>query len=235
MKTRLSTLHVLITGQSVRKMAMLASKVPLFAPSGVQVRNMATLKEIAARLKSVKNIQKITKSMKMIAAARYTKAERELKPARQYGSGPQDFYSKAELEADVSKPNHLIIGMSSDRGLCGGIHSSVSKAIKRTLDEKPEGVTTKVITIGDKIRGQLLRVHADKLMMGFSEVGRKSPNFTVASNVASAILDSGYEFDVGEIIYNRFRTVISYDTLSQALMPLETLTSSGKRLSVHLI
>ncbi|XP_071961701.1 ATP synthase subunit gamma, mitochondrial-like [Antedon mediterranea] len=209
-------------------MAMLGSKIPVFLPTGVQVRSMATLKEIAARLKSVKNIQKITKSMKMIAAARYTKAERELKPSRNYGAGPLEFYNKADLEDDKSKANHLIIGISSDRGLCGGIHSNVSKAIKRAIDGKPEGVTTKVITVGDKIRGQLLRTHGNKMMMGFSEVGRKSPNFNVASDVASAILNSGFEFDVGEIIYNRFRSVISYDTLSQQLMPLDVLTASEK-------
>lgn len=48
---------------------------------------MATLKDITRRLKSIKNIQKITKSMKMVAAAKYARAERELKPARVYGVG----------------------------------------------------------------------------------------------------------------------------------------------------
>lgn len=52
-----------------------------------QVRGMATLKTISMRLKSVKNIQKITKSMKMVSAAKYTRAERELRQARPYGEG----------------------------------------------------------------------------------------------------------------------------------------------------
>lgn len=66
--------------------------------SSQQVRGMATLKMISIRLKSVKNIQKITQSMKMVSAAKYTKAERELKLARPYGIGSQEFYKKAEVK-----------------------------------------------------------------------------------------------------------------------------------------
>ena len=58
------------------------------------MRGMATLKAIAMRLKSVKNIQKITQSMKMVSAAKYARAERELKAARPYGAGSSAFYEK---------------------------------------------------------------------------------------------------------------------------------------------
>ncbi len=70
--------------------------------SSQQVRGMATLKMISIRLKSVKNIQKITQSMKMVSAAKYTKAERELKLARPYGIGAQEFYKKAEVKGSLS-------------------------------------------------------------------------------------------------------------------------------------
>ena len=56
---------------------------------------MANLKIIAMRLKSVKNIQKITQSMKMVSAAKYARAERDLKAARPYGDGAQSFYKGA--------------------------------------------------------------------------------------------------------------------------------------------
>ena len=67
---------------------------------------MATLKMISLRLKSVKNIQKITQSMKMVSAAKYTKAERELKLARPYGVGAQEFYKKAEVKG-IEKVNSI--------------------------------------------------------------------------------------------------------------------------------
>uniref|UniRef100_A0A2K6FE13 ATP synthase F(1) complex subunit gamma, mitochondrial n=1 Tax=Propithecus coquereli TaxID=379532 RepID=A0A2K6FE13_PROCO len=99
-------------------------------PQWVQVRNMATLKDITRRLKSIKNIQKITKSMKMVAAAKYARAERELKPARVYGVGSLALYEKADIKVPEDKKKHLLIGVSSDRGLCGAIHSSVAKQMK---------------------------------------------------------------------------------------------------------
>merc|ERR1712180_425412 len=105
------------------------SRVAVFQAPSVGARNMATLKEIRLRLKSVTNIQKITKSMKMVSAAKYARAERELKPARSYGIGTKAFYEKVEVEQDKTKPNHLVVALSSDRGLCGGIHSSVAKCI----------------------------------------------------------------------------------------------------------
>jgi F-type H+-transporting ATPase subunit gamma len=86
--------------------------------SSQQQRGMATLKTISMRLKSVKNIQKITQSMKMVSAAKYSRAERELKQARPYGEGSKQFYEKAEIAAPekTEESKKLYIAMSSDRG-----------------------------------------------------------------------------------------------------------------------
>ena len=113
--------------QGVNRLAL----VPLNG-SVDQQRGMATLKDISIRLKSVKNIQKITKSMKMVAAAKYAKAERDLKGARSYGEGAQAFFNniggseQAESAAKESKKRLLVL-MTSDRGLCGAVHSSIAK------------------------------------------------------------------------------------------------------------
>lgn len=82
-----------------------------------QQRGMATLKAISIRLKSVKNIRKITQSMKMVSAAKYSRAERELKQARPIGDGSKQFYEKAEIAPiEEAKPQKLLIAMTSDRG-----------------------------------------------------------------------------------------------------------------------
>jgi len=95
-----------------------------------QARGMATLKAISMRLKSVTNIQKITQSMKMVSAAKYARAERELRGARPFGQGAQAFYEKAEVTAPEDAKNKLIVAMTSDRGLCGAVHSSVARLIR---------------------------------------------------------------------------------------------------------
>uniref|UniRef100_A0A674ABQ8 ATP synthase F(1) complex subunit gamma, mitochondrial n=1 Tax=Salmo trutta TaxID=8032 RepID=A0A674ABQ8_SALTR len=102
---------------------------------------------VTIRLKSIKNIQKITKSMKMVAAAKYARAERQLKPARVYGNGAVALYEKAEIKAPEGVANkHLLIGVSSDRGLCGAVHSNVAKMIDKltlTFNRTRQAVITK--------------------------------------------------------------------------------------------
>lgn len=108
--------------------------LPILAGNGNQIRGFATLKDISIRLKSVKNIQKITKSMKMVAAAKYAKAERELKGARAYGLGAQSFYQNIDAtqkEGETLNQNakKLLVLITSDRGLCGSVHTSIVKVI----------------------------------------------------------------------------------------------------------
>ncbi|XP_048013168.1 ATP synthase subunit gamma, mitochondrial isoform X5 [Megalobrama amblycephala] len=199
----------------------------VFLPQCGQVRNMATLKDITLRLKSIKNIQKITKSMKMVAAAKYARAERSLKPARVYGTGAMALYEKAEIKAPEDKNKHLIIGVSSDRGLCGAIHSSVAKAMKSEIARLTgAGKEVMVVNVGDKLRGLLYRTHGKHILINCKEVGRKPPTFTDASLIATELLDSGYEFDQGTIVFNRFRSVISYKTDEKPVFSTDTVASS---------
>ncbi|XP_032629213.1 ATP synthase F(1) complex subunit gamma, mitochondrial isoform X1 [Chelonoidis abingdonii] len=201
--------------------------VLLYQPQWGQVRNMATLKDITRRLKSIKNIQKITKSMKMVAAAKYARAERELKPARVYGVGSLALYEKAEIKVAEDKKKHLIIGVSSDRGLCGAIHTSVAKAIKTEISTLSDaGKEVMVVGVGDKLRGLLQRTHSNHFLVTFKEVGRKPPSFGDASVIALELLNSGYEFDEGSVIYNRFRSVISYKTDEKPFYSLDTVAGA---------
>ncbi|XP_068590161.1 ATP synthase subunit gamma, mitochondrial isoform X2 [Cebidichthys violaceus] len=200
----------------------------VFSPQCGQVRNMATLKDITIRLKSIKNIQKITKSMKMVAAAKYARAERQLKPARVYGTGALALYEKADIQAPEDKTaKHLIVGVSSDRGLCGAIHSNVAKAIKSEIALLTgAGKEVMVINVGDKLRGILHRTHGQHIILNCKEIGRKPPSFGDASIVASALLDCGYQFDQGSIIFNRFRSVISYKTDKKPLFSIDTVANA---------
>merc|ERR1712002_650728 len=208
------------------------SKTALLVPQfgGQQARGMATLKAIAMRLKSVKNIQKITQSMKMVSAAKYARAERELKPARPYGAGAASFYEKAEIKGEEDKPTKLIVACSSDRGLCGAIHSSISKKIKAELLEDASNAA--IICIGDKSRAQLSRVLADNIIGQVKEVGRKPATFEDAGRIATFILNSGYDFGSGKIVYNRFRTVVSYDTIEMPFYSPAAI-NAGEKISLY--
>merc|ERR1712071_692604 len=144
------------------------SRATIIVPQCQQVRGMATLKAIQIRLKSVKNIQKITQSMKMVSAAKYARAERELKVCRPYGVDAQQFFEKAEVKDEEGEKGQLIIAVSSDRGLCGAVHSSIGRICKAAIAENPN---TKVVIIGDKVRNILQRNHAGHIAMVVTEIG----------------------------------------------------------------
>ena len=124
---------------------------------------------VSIRIKSVKNIEKITKSMKMVSAAKYSQAERQLKPARTYGvaaqgrgvcvcvcvcvmvSGGAAVLDKAEVVEEERSGNHLFVVMSSDRGLCGSVHSNLARTLRPILEERSNGANTYLVCIGDKV------------------------------------------------------------------------------------
>lgn len=198
------------------------------ATNGQQVRGMATLKTISLRLKSVKNIQKITQSMKMVSAAKYARAERDLKAARPIGVGSQTFYEKAEVQEVGDKPEKLIVALTSDRGLCGAVHTSVARQIRNELCESPEN--TKVICVGDKSRAILQRLYGKNIAVVANEVGRKPPTFLDAAKIAQQVAKQN--FSSGKIVYNQFKSVVSYNTSELPLFS-QTAIAAAPKLSVY--
>ncbi|KAI8087640.1 ATP synthase F1, gamma subunit [Gilbertella persicaria] len=182
---------------------------PVAAPvsNAVQVRNMATLKEIQQRLKSVQNIEKITKSMKMIASTKVSKAQRGMEAARTFGQASHSLFESAETKA-AEDGKVLYIASSSDRGLCGGIHSSVSKATRKAIAEDP---ASELVILGDKPKAQLSRVVRKNIRITFNQIGKDIPTFEEASSIVDVIKSSEIEFDSANIIYNKFNSVVSYE------------------------
>ncbi|CAF1690105.1 unnamed protein product [Adineta ricciae] len=113
--------------------------------------------------------------MKMVSAAKYAKAERELRAARAYGLSAKGFYDNLEVEKVEGPQKHLFIAATSDRGLCGAANSSIVKNIRTQLnDGKQDLEGTKIIAIGDKSRTGLARTHASNLLLSVNEVGKRS-------------------------------------------------------------
>ncbi|ORY53830.1 ATP synthase F1, gamma subunit [Rhizoclosmatium globosum] len=196
---------------SVRQVAPSLSQAAAFG----QARNYATLKEIQMRLKSISNIAKITKSMKMIASTKVTKAQRAMENARVYGQSANSLFKHIETEEkDSAKP--LVIAVSSDRGLCGGIHSSVSKASKRYLATKDDA---EVAVIGQKARAQIQRDYRKNIV---------APIWLEASIVSDQIIANGITVDAGKIFYNSFKSVIAYEAVGLPIHSAETIAASPK-------
>ncbi|XP_014243711.1 ATP synthase subunit gamma, mitochondrial [Cimex lectularius] len=208
---------------------MLGKAGPIAVQFGQQqVRGMATLKAISMRLKSVKNIQKITQSMKMVSAAKYSRAERDLKQTRPYGDGAKSFYEKIEATPADETTDKIIIAMTSDRGLCGAVHTQVARHIRNELCEHP--ANTKVICVGDKSRAILQRLFGKNISVVANEIGRKPPTFLDAARIANEVAKQN--FSSGKIVFNKFKSVVSYTTTELPLLS-EASVSSAPKLSVY--
>lgn len=122
----------------------------------------------------------------------------------------QELFQHAPAE-DAGKRT-LFIVVSSDKGLCGGIHSSVTKATRRAFAEKDKvDEDSPIMVIGDKSKAQLSRLLPRNLVMSFNQIGRDIPTFADAAGVADLILTSGVKYDKIAIVYNKFVSAISYE------------------------
>ncbi|KAI0772992.1 ATP synthase F1 gamma [Trametes elegans] len=201
-----------------RTLGRIASQPKALVAAPTNARNMATLREIELRLKSVRNIEKITKSMKMIASTKMNKAQRAMQAGKEYGLANSELFQHATAE-DAGKRT-LFIVVSSDKGLCGGIHSSVTKATRRVFQEEGKvAEDSPIMVIGDKSKAQLARLLPNNLVMSFNQIGRDIPTFADAAGVADLILTSGVKYDKIAIVYNKFVSAISYES---AIVEVET-------------
>ena len=195
---------------------------------------MPSLKDLKIRIESVKSTRKITKAMQMVAAAKLRRAEESAEAARPYTErfntvmaglaqsvGGSDSAPRL-LSGTGSDKTHLLVVMTSERGLCGGFNSSIVKLAKaRIASLMAEGKTVKVLTVGKKGREQLRRDYEDNLVghVDLSEV--KRVGYANAQEIAADVLtrfDAG-EFDVATIYFSRFESVISQVPTEQQVIP----------------
>ncbi|KAK9365678.1 ATPase, F1 complex, gamma subunit domain-containing protein [Lipomyces kononenkoae] len=182
----------------------------------------ATLREIESRLKSIKNIEKITNTMKIVASTKLSRAQRAMFDSRAYGETSDEIFKKAET-VPATEGNKLIIVSSSDKGLCGGIHSQISKAVRARLALEPDA---DLVILGDKAKIQLARTYASNIVLSFNQIGKEIPTFAEAQSIADQIFKLGKKYDSIEIFYNRFKSGISFEPTSVPAFTEESLQTS---------
>ena len=196
---------------------------------------MASLDDLKKRISSVKSTQKITKAMKMVAAAKLKRAQENAEKGRPYSekmnniilnlsNGISDKESAPKLLSGTGNDQiHLCVVMTSDRGLCGGFNSNIIKKAKNYFDKVvSNGKELKIITVGSKGNDQLKRVYGDKIIENISFKNSKNANFFDADKVGNLIISKfeKEEFDICTIFYNQFKNVITQIPQSQQIIPL---------------
>ncbi|CAG8766765.1 16771_t:CDS:2 [Racocetra persica] len=144
--------------------------------------------------------------------------------ARTFGATQTALFTNADTKP-TEEGTTLIITVSSDRGLCGGIHSSVSKASRKHVEDKPNA---QVVVLGDKAKSQLSRTNRNNIRLSFNQLGKATPTYAEACAIADTILKEKIEFDQAIIVYNYFRSVISYEAETIPVYAVSTFSKSGK-------
>jgi F-type H+-transporting ATPase subunit gamma len=201
---------------------------------------MASLDDLKKRIASVKSTQKITKAMKMVAAAKLRRAQESAEKGRPYSekmnniilnlsSGISDKENAPKLLSGSGNDKvHLCVVMTSDRGLCGGFNSNIIKKAKSYFAKLvEEGKDLKIITVGSKGNDQLKRAYSDKIIANISFKESKHANYFDAEKVGKMVIEKfeAEEFDVCNIFYNQFKNVITQIPQAQQIIPLNVENS----------
>jgi F-type H+-transporting ATPase subunit gamma len=196
---------------------------------------MASLKFLRNRIVSVKSTQKITKAMKMVAAAKLRKAQQNAENARPYSeklnsiilnlkNSVTDMDSAPKLLVGNQKnETHLCVVLSSDRGLCGGFNTNICRKAKVFFEKAlEEGKNLKIIVVGSKANDQLKRKYNQYIIDRVSLKDEKVVSFAKAQEITDKILNlfTRNEFDVCTLFYNKFKSVIAQIPQSQQLIPV---------------
>ncbi len=206
---------------------------------------MASLDDLKKRITSVKSTQKITKAMKMVAAAKLKRAQESAEKGRPYSekmnniilnlsNGVSDKETAPKLLSGTGKDKiHLCVVMTSDRGLCGGFNSNIIKKVKTYFGEiLKEGKELKIITVGSKGNDQLKRQYGNKIIENISFKNSKNANYSDAEKVGRTIIEKfeDEEFDICTIFYNQFKNVITQIPQAQKIIPLNTESTDDNKL-----
>lgn len=162
--------------------------------------------------------------MKVVASTKLNRAQRAMTESRQYGQTSNTVFEQAEtkpLEGDDKKT--LIVVASSDKGLCGGIHSGLSKKVRRMLVEKPNA---DIVVLGEKCKAQLGRSNSKNIVLSFSGVGKDIPTFADAQAIADQISLLPTDYSDVQIVYNKFINATSYEATPIEAFSEEAIANS---------
>ncbi len=205
---------------------------------------MASLKDLKVRIASVKSTQKITKAMKMVAAAKLRRAQERAEAGRPYAErmdavtaslasrvtpGPQT----SRLLAGTGREQvHMLVVATADRGLCGGFNSNIARAARRHAEAlEAQGRTVRLFLIGRKGRAILQRTHkrAIERVVDLSE--HRTVGFDVAQGIAAELIDrfNAGEFDVATLFYAEFRSALVQEPQARQIIPVAIPEAAAER------
>jgi len=195
---------------------------------------MASLKALKMRITSVKSTQKITKAMKMVAAAKLRRAQEAAEAARPYSERMASVMASlgATVQVGPESPRllagtganqvHLLVIASSERGLAGGFNTNIARLARKKLEALlADGKTVKLLFVGKKARAPFMRTHRELIIGYLDQSHIKNVAFADAKSIADEITkryEAG-EFDVAHLFFSRFRSALVQEPTELQIIP----------------
>ena len=207
---------------------------------------MPSLDDLKKRISSVKSTQKITKAMKMVAAAKLRRAQESAEKGRPFSekmnniilnlsNSITDKESASKFLIGTGKNDiHLCVVITADRGLCGGFNTNICRKAKSYFEKiLKEEKTLKIFTVGSKGYDQLKRAYGTYIVEKVNFKGFKKISFKEAEEIGKKIIKLFKEnqFDVCKIFYNKFKNVITQIPQAQQIIPIENLKKEDDKKS----
>ena len=195
---------------------------------------MPSLKDLRDRIGSVQSTKKITSAMKLVAGARLKKAQTEAESSRSYVNRMQTMIDNVTSNTNMEnapeiikgKENnkiHLIVLMTSDRGLCGGFNTSITKLAKKKIKNLlNSNKTVKILCIGKKGLDHLKREFNELIIDSIQISTQKKIDYEFAAKISNKILlmYENEEFDVAHIVFSLFKSAIKQEAQLKQIIPV---------------
>jgi F-type H+-transporting ATPase subunit gamma len=203
---------------------------------------MPNLDDLKKRIGSVKSTEKITKAMKMVAAAKLRRAQESAESSRPYSDSMKDLIESISkgykpsstdrnlLTGDEKDQIHLLILFTSERGLCGGFNSIVTRTLRDKIENLiDQNKTVKIVCVGKKGYDILKRQYSEMITEVIDMRAVKSIAYQDAKNISDKIVKMFFdgEFDKCSIFYNEFKSVISQIPTEQQVIPIEIISDEA--------
>lgn len=203
---------------------------------------MPNLDDLKKRIGSVKSTEKITKAMKMVAAAKLRRAQDSAESSRPYSDSMKDLIESISkgykpsstdrnlLTGDEKDQIHLLILFTSERGLCGGFNSIVTRTLRDKIENLiDQNKTVKIVCVGKKGYDILKRQYSEMITEVIDMRAVKSIAYQDAKNISDKIVKMFFdgEFDKCSIFYNEFKSVISQIPTEQQVIPIEIISDEA--------
>jgi len=207
---------------------------------------MPSLDDLKKRIKSVKSTQKITKAMKMVAAAKLRRAQESAEKGRPFSekmnnvilnisSSISDKYSASKFLVGTGKDTtHLCVVITADRGLCGGFNTNICRKARNYFEKiLKEGKILKIFTVGSKGHDQLKRLYGKYIIEKMNFKGLKKITYKKAEDTGKIIIKlfNESQFDTCKIFYNKFKNVITQIPQEQQIIPIENQKKKEEKTS----